>query len=58
MKDLETTFIIYLHREYKKFQIIGRGVDDLKTSQIYFFRSSGSLLCELIAIRHDDRHSL
>jgi len=21
MKDLETTFIIYLHREYKKFQI-------------------------------------
>lgn len=50
MKDLETTFIIYLYREYKKFQINRmRGVDDLKTSQIHFFRSSDSRLCELIA---------
>lgn len=31
MKNLETTFIIYLYREYKMFQINRmRGVDDLK----------------------------
>lgn len=34
----------------KSFKLIGRGVDDLKTSRIYFFRSSDSLPCELIRL--------